>query len=640
MGRARFATALAWVVGAAALAHAADPLVSGEVAARLPTSSGSRFEGCAPRVLAGRELCVCGHFEDPRAAAAALRLDGKPLEVVAAYSTSLQFRVPGGTAPGPHLLTEALGGREVCTTEVLRVRAELDRRRLRRGRATEMRLEVEGTEQPLSLQLTNRTPQVITLDGGDEQTAETSGSRPNAVTRTVRGRSPGDFDIRWELAGPVCPCLAEEGPVEIGTGGGERGGGAGAPVFTEQDCDRAIEPFLADPEEARERQEIRRRIQEREMVVDYWKRLCDRLGDDRELADRNRRRLQEGRRGLAELAREVGTELPTGCGDEGCCDGASCCAGLDPASEADQETLRRRLDCLIDRFRATNRWLQKAGSDFSWLLGRWREGADHRAMMGLIEEQLTTAGCEALGLSGSDCESVRSAIQGAHDAEEAVDLVQTLIRSGELPPSFVVKMVDAMAEAAGNAARVAVEGWERFRREMGATLAEEYRLLLCLQEINEALARLATECPRFCGQVVAAQQGKIRAERDRLNRLDQASRAAAADRLQGEEKKMIWPAFERALPAADRRWLDPCCGEGEGEVEIEVPGEDACARLVDRRLRTELGALYCFLYEIKITVECHPPPRSATVSYTYEIGADPKPGCCGTEHGRATAEGE
>ena len=69
-----------------------------------------------------------------------------------------------------------------------------------------MRLAVEGTERPVSVRLTNATPEVISLEGGDEQVVTTSGGADNRVVRTVRAVGRGDFDLRWELDLPSCPC--------------------------------------------------------------------------------------------------------------------------------------------------------------------------------------------------------------------------------------------------------------------------------------------------------------------------------------------------------------------------------------------------------------------------------------------------
>jgi hypothetical protein len=69
-----------------------------------------------------------------------------------------------------------------------------------------MRLTILGTDQRVPVRVRNLTPAIIEIEGGTEQTAESSGGGGNSITRSVRALQRGDFNVEWTLASAPCPC--------------------------------------------------------------------------------------------------------------------------------------------------------------------------------------------------------------------------------------------------------------------------------------------------------------------------------------------------------------------------------------------------------------------------------------------------
>jgi hypothetical protein len=157
---------------------------------------------------------VCGLFPGP-VAWSGLLLDGEPLgEPLSASSRMAWFRLPPTLAPGPHVVSGApepgFPPADRATIEVVAISGEVDSRKLQRLESTPLRLWVDGTARPVELRLRNETPSIVRLDGGDDQTARTTGGSPNQVERTVSGLSPGAFDVQFELLGTECPCASAD----------------------------------------------------------------------------------------------------------------------------------------------------------------------------------------------------------------------------------------------------------------------------------------------------------------------------------------------------------------------------------------------------------------------------------------------
>jgi hypothetical protein len=163
-------------------------------------ASGAEF------AFAGQGACVSGCFPDP-AAWYGLRLDGQhPLLPVAASPTTLLLAIPPEAAAGPHTIQwgDGIAGQGTVRVGVLQVEGTIDQNLLWRGQSTTMRLRVLGTDRPLPIVITNRTPGGIAIEGGDAQTVDTSGGADNALTRSVRGIQKGNFQIDYALHQPGC----------------------------------------------------------------------------------------------------------------------------------------------------------------------------------------------------------------------------------------------------------------------------------------------------------------------------------------------------------------------------------------------------------------------------------------------------
>ncbi len=160
---------------------------------------------------AGDRVCVCGHFPTP-AAWAAVELDELPAgEPLTASASTLWFALPGRAAGvGLHTWSGDRGAGFAAScrahTQVIAIGGEIDSQRLLRGETTPMRLTISGTADPVPLRLRNLTPTIISIEGGEAQTIESSGGGANTITRSVRGLTRGNFNVEWTLATPACPC--------------------------------------------------------------------------------------------------------------------------------------------------------------------------------------------------------------------------------------------------------------------------------------------------------------------------------------------------------------------------------------------------------------------------------------------------
>jgi hypothetical protein len=175
-----------------------------------------KITDATPRVLAGGTLCVCGWFPTPESRSG-VSMNGTPLGDPAGSSPeTLMFVLPPDTPPGLCEIVgrsqAGFGPRERAGTALIGVRGSIDRSRLLRGESTPLRLQVYGTEEPLTLTLRNHTPEIITIDGGVEQDVTTSGGAENSLVRNVKGHTPGDFNIVYELEGSGCPCAGGSFP--------------------------------------------------------------------------------------------------------------------------------------------------------------------------------------------------------------------------------------------------------------------------------------------------------------------------------------------------------------------------------------------------------------------------------------------
>jgi hypothetical protein len=165
----------------------------------------SRIDSASRLVSPGGQLCACGRFVDPEAWNG-LALGGQPLgEPLAASGRAAIYRVPATAAPGRYELSAPFPS-AAGPVGVVRVVGAIDQERLWRGGSTDLRLVVEGTEEPLPFVLSNRTPGIVRLPGGDRIEARTSGGKRNRWETKVEAVQVGDFDLSYDFAFGSCPC--------------------------------------------------------------------------------------------------------------------------------------------------------------------------------------------------------------------------------------------------------------------------------------------------------------------------------------------------------------------------------------------------------------------------------------------------
>jgi len=173
-----------------------------------------QISGCAPYSFIGQSVCVCGNF--PEGSWSGIRLDGQPATITAASRHVLRVALPGSLAPGTHEITGdfAVGFSEKDKVLVLALRllGSIDSNALLRGQSTTLRLAIGGTSEPMTIAVTNLTPGVISIPGGNHQEITTSGGTNNAAERRVDATSRGNFQINYYLEGARCPCEATPTP--------------------------------------------------------------------------------------------------------------------------------------------------------------------------------------------------------------------------------------------------------------------------------------------------------------------------------------------------------------------------------------------------------------------------------------------
>jgi hypothetical protein len=174
----------------------------------------ARITAATPLTFAGQQACICGSFPGP-AAWDGLLLDGEALgPPVSASSRMAWVQLPTDLDAGEHLVTGAPGSGfptgDRAVVLVVEIEGELDSSKLQRLETTPMRLWVIGTSEATDLRVRNKTPSIISIEGGTDQVIRTSGGELNMLKRSVQGLSPGAFDIEYELAGAGCPCAASQ----------------------------------------------------------------------------------------------------------------------------------------------------------------------------------------------------------------------------------------------------------------------------------------------------------------------------------------------------------------------------------------------------------------------------------------------
>ncbi len=176
------------------------------------TPEAPRLARCAQRGVLGGGLCVGGWF--PENARNGLLIDGRPVGApITASNQALFVPLALDLKPGVHQLSgDPAAGfpqQEPIEFEVIDIQAELDKSELVEGQRSELSFFVVGSQAPMQIRVINTTPEIITLEGGDEQVIETFGGGGNIASRSVETRALGNFVIKYEIGGARCPCTEQ-----------------------------------------------------------------------------------------------------------------------------------------------------------------------------------------------------------------------------------------------------------------------------------------------------------------------------------------------------------------------------------------------------------------------------------------------
>lgn len=184
-------------------------VLAAAAAARAQEPSAPRIDGATPLVQIGpgAEICVCGRFPTPEAARA-LRIDGRPLEVVEPFHERVvTARLPQGLAPGLHAVTGApeagYGAADETAIRAVVVNDKVCRRPFKRRR---VHFVIAGTTEPVKLRVRNLTPDRVRLAGGAVQEVTTSGGSDNQEVLKARMLRGGRWSVNAVLDAPRCPC--------------------------------------------------------------------------------------------------------------------------------------------------------------------------------------------------------------------------------------------------------------------------------------------------------------------------------------------------------------------------------------------------------------------------------------------------
>ena len=429
--------------------------------------------------------------------------------------------------------------------------------------------------------------------------------------------------------------------------------------------------YLGPDPASRRADSIRRDIQENQLP--YWRAICERLGENIDIAVRNRGIFRDQQRQFEEWAEEVGCELTEpDCHLPDCCPDEGCCAGLDPSDPDDRAEFRRRIGCLTGPMSSMNDMLNEFADDFEWLIDRWRRGEEHRNVMGVYDEVfgameylfsmqwLEDIGneimdalgisefmdelrnfvlrqvCAGLQYSDEECQGVIRQLdeleqlmndvkEGKENVETFRDALKALKNGGEMPFEVFLKLMENLYAAAGEATGTAVSGWENYRREMCETLQRAYNLNRCLQELNDEIIKLGEDCPEFCRGVIPALEEEAREAAGEYQRL----REERQERWRQDSTEFV-NDLDKAILECIGIMGDAgiCCQDGQGRQVYTFPpysSGDPCKEYIYGLLGRHLGERMCY-FNIRIEVDC----ENLEVSYEWETteGFQRNEDCC------------
>lgn len=153
---------------------------------------------------AGRPVQIPGSF-DGNSANTSAKLGGADLPVLAESPRKAIFQNPQTSSGVLPVAINENGVSTNGTTRNIQIELRAEKLDLLRGEQTELKVTVTGLAglaEKLPIRLTNESPEVVTLTGGNVQTLETSGNSTNdkeQFSRTLTGIKPGKYSVTTEV---------------------------------------------------------------------------------------------------------------------------------------------------------------------------------------------------------------------------------------------------------------------------------------------------------------------------------------------------------------------------------------------------------------------------------------------------------
>jgi hypothetical protein len=174
------------------------PVVSPSAA---PVATTLALDDVPSVVQNGQNFPVSGSGFSGDAEQNTVALGDQEVSVLAASPSELVVAAPAGSPLGSQPLTvsNAQGSSEPVDMTVIGMRLESGDTALHTGQKGRLRLVVEGTDAPVPVTVTNRSPQVVHLEGGESMKVVTSGGADNSVPVGFRAVGPGGFELSATL---------------------------------------------------------------------------------------------------------------------------------------------------------------------------------------------------------------------------------------------------------------------------------------------------------------------------------------------------------------------------------------------------------------------------------------------------------
>lgn len=197
--------------GAAALmvAFAGTPAAGPAYRSRVVPASGRpgapAIQAATKYPSAGGELVIAGSSFAPQPGETTVWLGERELPVLAASPVELVASVPLDAPlgnPGSLRVRTPAGESNVVTVQVVRLRLDASRTRLIRGQRGKAEVVIEGTADSVPVTVTNASPTVVSMPGGNTRTTTSSGGAPNVVPVEFQTVGSGTFQIEAHIAEP------------------------------------------------------------------------------------------------------------------------------------------------------------------------------------------------------------------------------------------------------------------------------------------------------------------------------------------------------------------------------------------------------------------------------------------------------